>query len=366
MEIELRQITVRELTKDYVEDGENGVRGYAGKLDIRPPYQREFVYSGQQQEAVIDTVKKGFPLNVMYWADREDGTFEVIDGQQRTISLCRYVQGDFAVLDVATNKKLYFHNLKEEEQAPVLDYPLMIYVCKGTDSEKLSWFKTINIAGKELKQQELRNAVFCGPFVTDAKRYFSKHGCVAQKVCGDYLSGEMNRQDYLETVLKWISGGKIDDYMGQHQHDENAESLWLYFKSVIDWVKATFPTYREEMKGIDWGDLYTRFGKQTFDTEALEKEVARLMADDDVTNRKGIYAYVLDGEERNLHIRAFSKNMKREVYERQKGICAKCGKHFDIKAMEADHITPWSQGGHTVIDNCKMLCRECNRRKSNK
>ena len=364
MDIELRQITVKELAEGYKDDGENGVRGYAGKLDIRPPYQREFVYKGQQQEAVIETVLKGFPLNVMYWADREDGTFEVIDGQQRTISLCRYIQGDFAVQDIVTNKKRYFHNLKEEEQAPILDYPLMIYVCKGTDSEKLSWFKTINIAGEELSSQELRNAVYSGPFVTDAKRYFSKRGCVAQKLGGDYLSGKMNRQGYLEIALKWISKGKIDDYMGQHQHDENAEPLWQYFKSVIDWVKAIFPTYRKEMKGVDWGNLYTRFDEGTWDAKALEAEVARLMADSDVTNKKGIYAYVLGGDERSLNIRAFDDNTKREVYERQKGICVKCGKHFDIKEMEADHITPWSQGGRTIAANCQMLCRDCNRRKS--
>lgn len=360
MEIKLRQITVRELTEGYENDGEKGVRGYAGKLDIRPPYQREFVYSDAQREAVIDSVTQGYPLNVMYWADREDGTFEVIDGQQRTVSLCQYVNGDFS------HNMRFFHNLTDDEQAVILDYPLMVYVCKGTDSEKLAWFRVINIAGERLYEQELLNAVYCGPFVTDAKRYFSKRGCVAQKLGADYLEGKVERQDYLATALDWISNGCTEGYMATHQHDANATALWLHFNAVITWVKATFPTYRKEMKKVDWGNLYARFGEQTLDAKALEAKVARLMADSDVQKKAGIYAYVLDGDERNLNIRTFDDNTKREVYERQKGICAKCGKHFDIKEMEADHITPWSQGGHTVIDNCQMLCKACNRRKSDK
>ena len=366
MKIELKAITVRELAEGYIDRGDDGVFGYAGRLDIRPPYQREFVYEGQQQEAVIDTVRKGFPLNVMYWADRGDGTFEIIDGQQRTISLCRYVQGDFSVWDEVAQKKLYFHNLKDEQQAPILDYKLMVYVCTGTQSEKLSWFKTINIAGKELTPQELRNAVYSGPFVTDAKRYFSKNGCVAYKIGKDYLNGnkKVNRQEYLETAIKWHSGGDIEDYMGRHQHDANAEALWEYFEAIINWAKTTFTHYRSEMKGLDWGALFREFGQKKLDADKLEEEIKRLMADSDVTNKKGIYIYVLTRKERYLNIRAFEANTKRAVYERQGGICARCGKPFPIEQMEADHITPWSQGGRTIDVNCQMLCRDCNRRKS--
>ena len=277
MKIELREITVRELAEGYVDRGDDGVFGYGGRLDVRPPYQREFVYGDAQQEAVIDTVRKGFPLNVMYWADREDGTFEIIDGQQRTISLCRYVQGVFSVWDEVAQKKLYFHNLKDEQQAPILDYKLMVYVCTGTQSEKLSWFKTINIAGKELSPQELRNAVYSGPFVTDAKRYFSKSGCVAYKIGKDYLNKRLNRQEYLEAAIKWHSGGDIEDYMGRHQNDENAEPLWNHFEAVINWVKATFTHYRKEMKGVNWGLLYRTFGEAKLDAAKLEEEIKKLM-----------------------------------------------------------------------------------------
>lgn len=244
MKIELKEITVRELTKDYQDNDENGVIGFNGKLDIRPSYQREFIYKPAQRDAVIDTISKDFPLNVMYWAVRENGNFEVIDGQQRTISICQFVNGDFAF------NGRYFHNLQNDEQEQILNYKLMVYFCSGTDSEKLEWFKTINIAGEELTAQELRNAVYSGSWVTDAKRYFSKNGCPAYGLGGDYLSGSAIRQDYLETAIKWINNGEIEEYMAKHQNDPNANELWLYFQSVINWVQAVFPNYRNEMKGI--------------------------------------------------------------------------------------------------------------------
>ena len=201
MKIELKEITVRELTNGYQDNEENGVVGFGGKLDIRPPYQREFIYKDKQRDAVINTVTKNFPLNVMYWAVREDGTYEVIDGQQRTISLCQYKIGDFAYLFK------YFHNLKDDEKEQILNYKLMVYVCSGTESEKLEWFKTINIAGEKLTDQELRNAVYTGPWIADAKRYFSKNGCVAYNLGSDYLIGSAIRQEYLDTAIKWISKG---------------------------------------------------------------------------------------------------------------------------------------------------------------
>lgn len=360
MLIDLHKIKVKDLTKGYVDNAEKGVFAYDGKLDVRPPYQREFVYDEKKRNAVIDTLRQGFPLNVMYWAVREDGTFEIIDGQQRTISICQFVNGDFA-FDMR-----YFHNLEEDEKEQILNYELQIYICSGTDSEKLKWFKTINIAGEKLTDQELRNAVYAGSWVSDAKRYFSKTGAPATKIGSDYLNGSAIRQEYLETAISWISKGNIEIYMGKHQHDPNAIALWNHFNSVINWVKAIFPKYRKEMKGIEWGDLYEKYGSGVWDAIAMEKEIARLMADSDVKKKKGIYSYVFDHDEHHLDIRAFDDNTKREVYEKQKGICKICGKHFEIEGMEADHITPWSKGGHTVIENCQMLCKECNRRKSGK
>lgn len=360
MKIELKEITVKELTIGYQDNDEAGVVGYGGKLDIRPPYQREFIYKDKQRDAVIDTVTKNFPLNVMYWAVRDDGNYEVIDGQQRTISLCQYVQGDFAF------KNRYFHNLQKDEQEQILNYKLMIYFCSGTDSEKLEWFKTINIAGEKLTDQELRNAVYAGSWVSDAKRYFSKRGCPAYNIAGDYLDGTAIRQDYLETAIKWISNDNIEKYMAEHQHEPNANDLWLYFQSVINWVKAVFPYYRREMKGIEWGFLYNEYKDKKFDPKKLETEINKLMQDDDVTNKKGIYWYVLTRKEKYLNIRAFTDNQKREAYERQKGICPICKKHFDISEMEADHITPWHEGGKTIAENCQMLCKDDNRRKSGK
>ena len=360
MQIELHKITVRDLTNGYADNAEKGVCAYGGKLDVRPPYQREFVYKDKQRDAVIDTLTQGFPLNVMYWATREDGTYEIIDGQQRTISICQYVNGDFA-FDMR-----YFHNLQPDEKKKILDYELQVYICSGTDSEKLKWFKTINIAGEELTEQELRNAVYAGSWVSDAKRYFSKNGAPAAKIGSDYLSGSAIRQEYLETAISWISKGNIEVYMGNHQHDPNAIALWNYFNSVINWVKAIFPKYRKEMKGVEWGRLYELYNSRTWDAAELETEVARLMADSDVKKKKGIYSYVFDHDEHHLDIRAFDDNTKREVYERQKGVCKICGKVFKIEEMEADHITPWRDGGRTIADNCQMLCRECNRRKSGK
>lgn len=360
MKIELKEITVRELTDGYQDNAEAGVVGFGGKLDIRPPYQREFIYKDKQRDAVIDTVRKDFPLNVMYWAVREDGNYEVIDGQQRTISLCQYVNGDFSF------ENLYIHNLQDDKKDEILDYKLMVYLCSGTDSEKLEWFKTINIAGEKLTDQELRNAVYSGTWVTDAKRYFSKRNCAAEGLGGDYLTGSSIRQDYLETGIEWISSDKIEEYMATHQHDENASLLWHYFQRVIAWVKATFPKYRKEMKGIDWGSLYNQFKDERFDTDKLEKQVADLMMDEDVTKKSGIYRYILTGEEKHLNIRQFSENQRREAYERQKGICIKCNKHFELAEMEADHATPWHEGGRTSAENCQLLCKDDNRRKSGK
>ena len=360
MKIELKEILIKDVAKNYVDSAEEGVVGYDGKLNIRPKYQREFVYDEKKRNAVIDTIRKGFPLNVMYWVKNEDGTYEVLDGQQRTISFCQYINGDFSIDNRA------FHNLTKTEQNLILNYKLMIYFCEGNDKEKLDWFQIINIAGEKLTDQELRNAVYTGPWLTNAKTHFSKSNCAAYLLAKDYVSGSPIRQEYLETALEWINNGNIEDYMSKNQHKPNANEIWTYFRNVIEWVKLTFTTYRKEMKGINWGALYNQFKDVTYDTNKLEKEIQELMIDDDVTNKKGIYIYVLTRNEKYLNIRAFTDNQKRSAYERQEGICKTCGKHFDIKEMEADHITPWHAGGQTNAENCQMLCRECNRRKSGK
>ena len=367
MKIELKEITVRDLADKFEDQDEQGIVGFAGRLDIRPPYQREFIYKDKQRDAVIDTATKNFPLNVMYWAVRDDGDFEVIDGQQRTISLCQFVDGDFSVQIGNFPEKRAFHNLQPDEQELLLDYKLTVYLCSGTDSEKLEWFRTINIAGEELTDQELLNAVYHGSWVSHAKRYFSKSDCPAYGIGSDYLNGSVIRQDYLETAIKWISDeADVERYMSIHQNDPNANELWLHFKKVVDWVQAVFPEYRSEMKGVDWGTLFREFGQISHDSAALGTEVAELMEDDDVTNKKGIYAYVLTRNDRHLNIRAFSKQMRREAYERQKGLCPVCDEHFGIEEMEADHIDPWHEGGRTDAENCQMLCKPDNRRKSGK
>lgn len=370
MEIQEQKVTIREITEGYFNDAEEGVVGYDEQLDIRPQYQREFVYKDKQRDEVIRTVIKGLPLNVMYWVDRGDNfvkdnpdkpRYEVLDGQQRTISICEYVDGSFSV----DNK--YFENLPTDVQDKILDYKLFVYVCSGTDSEKLDWFRIINIAGEQLTDQELRNAVYTGPFIADAKRYFSKTGCAASMIADAYLRGSSIRQDYLKTAISWAAdkdNTSIEKYMAKHQYDANAVELWSYFRSVIEWVQAIFPKKRREMKGVEWGQLYNANHERTdLDAKKLEEKVSELMADDDVTKKAGVYEYVLNGNEKVLSIRAFTSRDKRAAYERQKGICKICGKHFEIEKMHADHIVPWSKGGHTTLDNCQMLCRDCNLKK---
>lgn len=366
MRITLTHVSVRELVDGYSDDGEGGVRGYGGKLDIRPAFQREFVYDGKQRLAVIDTVVNGFPLNVMYWADRGDGTYEIIDGQQRTISLAQYVRNDFSFPDRLSHYDLFFENLPADRQQKILDYELMVYVCSGTSSEKLDWFRIVNIAGEKLTSQELRNAVWSGPWVTDAKRWFSRRGCPAQKLGGNYVKGNPIRQDYLETAIRWINDGDIDGYMGEHQHDANAKPLWAHFEKVVKWVQQAFTSYRPAMKQVDWGPLHTAHKNDVLDPDILEGEVARLVADDDVDSPSGIYRYVLTGDEKHLNLRSFSDIQRQRAYDSQDGECRKCGETLDLSAMEADHITPWVEGGKTNDDNCQMLCRDCNRRKGAK
>lgn len=363
MVIDLKKIKIKDIAKGYKDSAEEGIVGYDGKLNIRPAYQREFIYNDKKRNAVIETIRKGFPLNVMYWVKNKAGTFELLDGQQRTISFCQYVNKEFSI------NYQFFHNLTKEEQQEILDYEVMVYICEGNDKEVLDWFKIINIAGEELTQQELRNAIYSGEWTTEAKKYFSKSSCPAYQIGKQYLSGTAIRQDYLQSALKWKASQEnkvIEEYMSEHQHDTNANDLWLYFNSVITWVKTLFPNYRKEMKGIEWGLLYNKYHTNNYDSKKLESKIIALIDDDEVQSVKGIYEYLFDGEEKHLSLRQFDEKTKRKKYEEQKGKCASCGKFFTIDEMEADHIDPWHDGGKTEIGNCQMLCRHCNRIKSGK
>ena len=376
-----KQISIADLFNGFVNNEEEGVYTYIRidgeliKTDIRPPYQREFVYSDDKRNKVIETLSRNLPLGVIYLAKNSDGTMEVIDGQQRIMSICKYLNGDFSVNGIADflNEKTFNCELYKNTAIykQIMSYNnLLAYIVEGDDDEKLDWFRTINISGEKLTEQELLNANYTGEWLCSAKRKFSKTNCVAFKKGNKLVNGSPIRQDYLETALSWISGGKenIQKYMAEHQFDENAEPLWNYFVEVIEWVEKTF-TYRKEMKGIDWGKLYREYGKVEYNVAELEEKVKALMADDDVNSKKGIYEYVLSNcskdKERHLSIRKFSDKDKRTAYERQNGICPICGTHHEIEEMEGDHIIPWSKGGKTAIDNLQMLCKKCNREKGN-
>lgn len=371
MKIAMNDVTIKDLYNGYVNSQDNGVVAYDGKLNVRPAYQREFVYGEKEQKAVIKTIISGFPLNTLYWVVKEDGTYELLDGQQRTMSICEYIDGSFSV-DLGDGMPRTFGNLTPEMRYKIMDYKLTVYFCSdGTTDEQLDWFRVINIAGLKLTDQELRNAIYTGTWLSDAKRYFSKRGCAGYNIAKDYvnLSGDkaVDRQGLLETAIKWIAerdNVSIEEYMSIHQHDPNANDLWLNFKATIDWIETIF-NYRKEMKGLEWGTFYLHHKNDALDKNTLEIEVKRLMQDDDVTKRAGIYGYLLTGKEKYLSIRKFQDRDIRAAYEKQKGICPRCGEHFDIDQMQADHITPWSKGGKTIPENCQMLCADCNRTKSN-
>ncbi len=373
MTINQIKVTVRDITRGYVNSEEQGVRGYDGKLDIRPPYQREFIYNEKEQAAVIKTVLHGYPLNVMYWVKRNEDAecpYEVMDGQQRTLSLCEYVSNKFSY------ECKNFCNQPEDIQKRILDYKLTVYVCEGEPSEKLEWFKTINIAGKPLNEQEINNAVYAGPFVSDAKRHFSKSNCGAYKLGKDLVSGKTIRQDFLKKALEWMAAhetweGHVQSpvgYMAAHQHDPNANNLWNYFQNVLNWATTNFAlkSFKEIMKGVDWAFLYDQFHTETLDTQALAIRIRALMRDSDIQKPNGIIPYVLTGDEHSLDLRSFPDDIKNAVWEEQGHKCALCHKECALEEMEGDHITPWKEGGRTVKENCQMLCKDCNRRKGTK
>lgn len=365
MEIKLKNIPVRDVVAGYEDKEEEGVRGYNDRLNIRPAYQREFIYGQKERDAVIRTVRSGYPLNTMYWSVSPDGNYELMDGQQRTISICQYVM-DIIPIKFDDGHELAFNNLTPDQKDQILDYPLSVYVCEGTESEKLTWFKTINIAGKPLTDQELLNALHTGPWLTDAKRWFSRSGCPAYQIGEKYLNGSTLRQDYLEKSLAWISGDKVENYMSLHQQDADAQELWQHFQAVIAWVQRVFPEYRKMMKGLAWGAFYNKHKDNVLNAAKLEQRIVELIEDDEVDNKKGIYEYLLTGDEKTLSLRPFDEKTKVQQYEKQKGICPTCEKHYEIDEMEADHIVPWSKSGKTTSENCQMLCMKDNRTKSGK
>ena len=378
MNITERKITVRELVENYSDDGDGGVFGYNNRLIIRPSFQREFVYKDKQRDAVIDSVRNKFPLNVMYWNKIGEDKYEVLDGQQRTISIGQYINGDFSIK--IDGKDKFFHNLSDSAQNVIYDYSLSIYVCEGTEEEKLEWFKRINIAGETLTDQELLNATFTGKWLSDAKNYFSKRNCVAAKMAEGYVKGNPIRQDYLEKVLAWIAdrdnlkSGQV--YMAIHQHDEDANDLWLYYQSVINWAKMMFPKVRKGITDVqEWGILYNKYHDNKYNTNTLETEIQNLILDDDVTKKSGIISYILSPktkiDEKSLSIRAFTLAQKMRAYEKQEHKCPFCiaegiNTEYTFEEMQGDHIVPWSKGGRTVEENLQMLCTRCNNDKSNR
>ena len=378
MKITLKPIKIKDVAVGYTDNGDDGVFAYDGKLTIRPPYQREFVYDLKEEKAVVDTIINGFPLNIMYWVKNGENSFEILDGQQRTLSVLHFLDHKFAI--DYNGHQVYVDSLTDDIYNKIMEYEFMIYECEGTDSEKLSWFKIVNVAGKELYEQELRNSAYTGTWLTDAKKHFSKRNCVAKNLSSNYIKGDPNRQELLEKALKGIceyqgikGDNAIEEYMAKHKSDNDANELWQYFQDVISWVNKIFENYRREMLGLDWCHLYNVYHNNTYNSKNIEEELKKIFLNenDEFVSFKGVYEYVLCKEfdpfaERLLNIREFSKKDKAMAYEKQAGNCAICKKHFDIDEMEADHIIPWSKGGLTNSENCQMLCQSCNRHKSNK
>ncbi len=379
MMIDMLELKVEDLVQGYFEDESTGkVGAWNGKLDVRPEYQREFVYKEGQRDAVINTVLHGFPLGSMYFVDRGDGTFEVLDGQQRIISLCRYACNAFSVKLPATTggfNSINYPNLFDNQLEAFRGYRLQAYVCLGTEEEKLDWFQVINIAGEELEKQEILNAVLHSAWLTKSKALFSRRNCPAHRHFGRYLKGDCTRQKYLETAFRWsadaegISGkDAVREYMQKHRHDENADVLWKYFEDVFDWVRGIFgKDVSAPMKGVEWGILYNRHRTKNFDPAHMQKRVEELLADRDVQKRSGVYEYLLEGEtrdaERFLNLRRFKQADMAQKWKEQEGRCATCGKPFALDEMEGDHVIPWSRGGRTMPENLQMFCRACTRKK---
>lgn len=387
MEIKRVSIKIVDLCDGYKndseEDIERGVYAYHGKLCVRPAFQRMFVYDKKQENAVIDTALKGFPLNIMYWVDNGDGTYDCLDGQQRTISLCNFVDGisSFQAPWLKDNARIYIHTLKRIDPdlyAKFMNYELEVYICRGTKAEQMEWFKTINIAGEELYPQELRNASYVSRWLTDAKRYFSKANasstakCPAERLGGQYTNKNANRQEILEQVISWRIGSKEDadicNYMEAHINDKDASDLWNYFNNVINWITTVFyETYDKGMATVNWGKLYNDYHTEDFDADEISEKFNELMMykatkELDISVAK-ICEYCITRDETLLKHREFNEAQKTTMYNQQRGICPDCGKHYLKAEMHAHHIVPWYNGGVTELANGVMLCEECHRQR---
>ena len=372
IETKIKIKDIHENYSDNTENNEGGIVGYNGKLNIRPSYQRNFVYNTQQSQAVVYTILDNFPLNLIYFVTGVDSPYqyELLDGQQRIISICQFMEGIFAI---NKNRKgdsynpVYYDGLSKEEREKFDNYELSVYICtEGTQNEKIAWFEVINTAGEKLNEQEIRNAIYNGPWITDAKSDFSRNNCRGYNLGKNYIDKDTNRQLLLEQVIKWISSDNINDYMAKHQHNENANELWEYFTNIIDWIQKIFPVYRREMKSVDWGNLYNKYSQKNYDIQKLTTQVDSLMADPEVVKKNGIYEFVLTGDYKYLNLRQFDDYQKRTMYENQHGKCAICGKDFPIEEMHGDHKKAWVNGGTTTLENGQMLCHKCNAEKSAK
>ena len=386
MKTELKQYTIAEICNGFVynEYEGKGLYGLGGKLTIQPEYQRNYIYAdGMHDVAVIDSILKGYPIGLIYFVRNDKGQLEVLDGQQRITSIGRYVTGKFAVKD-SNGMEQYFPAIAKDLQEKILQTELLVYECEGTESEIKEWFKTINIVGIPLNEQELLNAIYSGEFVTKAKEEFSNsQNLNTQKWCL-YVQGRANRQDYLHTALKWVSKDSISDYMSAHRHDDNITELKTYFNSVIDWVVSVFIDTEKEICGLEWGRLYETYHKNAYNPQEISRRLHELYADFYVKNKRGIYEYLLGGEQdkKLLDIRIFDEPTKKSVYAKQtdeakaKGVsnCPHCAlenaanrsKIWQLKEMDADHVSAWSRGGATDIGNCQMLCKTHNRAKGNR
>ena len=378
--------TVADICKGFVynEYEGKGLYGLSGKLVIQPEYQRNYIYAdGKKDVAVIESLLKGYPLGLIYFVKTENELYEVLDGQQRITSFGRFVTGKFAIID-EHGMQQYFSSLSDDERKTILNAQLTIYICEGEESEIKAWFKTINIAGVPLNEQEFANALYSGQFVTLAKEEFSNSTNANIQKWSKYIKGSVNRQDYLRTALMWVSHGNIDAYMSAHRHDDNITELRTYFVSVIEWVSSVFLDIVSNMDSINWGELYEKYHKTAYDPSAVSAKLQELLADESVTNKNGIYEYILGGcvDTRLLSIRIFSEKIKAAVYALQtaqakaNGVsnCPLCAvghdnnrtKIWGQKEMDADHVTAWSKGGSTEMENCQMLCKTHNRAKGNR
>ncbi|MCD8202680.1 MAG: DUF262 domain-containing protein [Prevotella sp.] len=379
-------ITVRDICNGFVynEYEGKGLFGMGGQLTIQPEYQRNYIYMQKGREkAVINSVLKKYPLGIIYFVKNANSSLEVLDGQQRITSLGRFVTQKFAITDENGNEH-NFGGLNSEEQELILNTPLLVYECEGTEKDIKEWFEIINIAGVPLKQQELHNAIYSGPFVTAAKKIFSNSNDPRIQKWSSFIKGDVTRQDYLECALDWVSKGNITNYMSEHRYDDNINELTRYFNSVIDWIDSVFTEVKPDMQGLKWGDLYEKYHEKPYDIEYIRNRVNELYADDSVTDHKGIFEYILGGELNPslLNIRVFENKTKKKVYEKQtakaklKGVsnCPLCAlsntankdKIWQLNEMDADHVTAWSKGGETTEKNCQMLCKTHNRAKGNR